>query len=254
MKRIDFLAGLPRSGSTVLTKILCQHPELFATSTSPLIDYIGQAANHLHEIQNNHAYGHIVDVRTVLSTTASSFFSFTDKPIIIDKSRGWTRAYESVLQDLNSSPKMIITLRPIDEVITSFYHVLKKSSEEEPKVEEIYKSMVEGPLHDLINFQYKEQCCVVTYSDLIHHKKHTLNKINKYLNVSDFDYDFNNIKDDSPEDDSKWGIKDLHTIRKELKVEKKDPKEVLNNTEIEFCNEMTRQLYEAFNLEVPYND
>ena len=40
MKNIYFLAGLPRSGSTVLAAILNQHPSVHATSTSGLLDIL----------------------------------------------------------------------------------------------------------------------------------------------------------------------------------------------------------------------
>ncbi len=38
MKKIYFLSGLPRSGSTVLAAILSQNPSIHATSTSNLLD------------------------------------------------------------------------------------------------------------------------------------------------------------------------------------------------------------------------
>ena len=40
MKKIYFLSGLPRSGSTVLAAILSQHPSLHASSTSGLLDML----------------------------------------------------------------------------------------------------------------------------------------------------------------------------------------------------------------------
>jgi len=38
---IHFLSGLPRSGSTVLSSILNQHPQVHSTSTSGLIEIMG---------------------------------------------------------------------------------------------------------------------------------------------------------------------------------------------------------------------
>ena len=37
MEKLYFLAGLPRSGSTVLAALLKQHPELHTTATSGLL-------------------------------------------------------------------------------------------------------------------------------------------------------------------------------------------------------------------------
>jgi sulfotransferase len=40
MKKIYFLSGLPRSGSTVLAALLQQHPEMHTTATSGLLDML----------------------------------------------------------------------------------------------------------------------------------------------------------------------------------------------------------------------
>ena len=40
MKTFYFLAGLPRSGSTVLASILNQNPEVYVTPTSPMLDLL----------------------------------------------------------------------------------------------------------------------------------------------------------------------------------------------------------------------
>jgi hypothetical protein len=41
---MHFLAGLPRSGSTLLGTLLCQRPDLQVSATSGLIDIMGAAA------------------------------------------------------------------------------------------------------------------------------------------------------------------------------------------------------------------
>ena len=44
-KRIYFLAGLPRSGSTLLANILAQHPQIHVTPTSGVVDMLVQVRN-----------------------------------------------------------------------------------------------------------------------------------------------------------------------------------------------------------------
>ena len=39
MKNFIMLSGLPRSGSTVLSSLLNQHPDIFVSTTSPLADF-----------------------------------------------------------------------------------------------------------------------------------------------------------------------------------------------------------------------
>lgn len=250
MKTFHFLSGLPRSGSTVLSKIICQHPELFCSSTSPLLDYMTPAATQLHQIKNNHSYGHIVDVPLILNQTANSFFSFTNKPIIIDKNRGWISSFEAINQDFKRDPKFIITLRPIEEVVTSFFHILHKNGKHTPP-SQVYTGWVQGIQESLIQFsQYKDRVCVLTYHDITKNPDRAMKKLEKYLGVYHHQYDFNNIQDTSPEDDAKWGLEGLHTIRPQLTVDRKDPSDVMNINQLEFCRQETERLYKAFGLEV----
>ena len=45
--KLHFLAGLPRSGSTLLTKILNKNPNIFASTNSPLLDTIHYTEEYL---------------------------------------------------------------------------------------------------------------------------------------------------------------------------------------------------------------
>lgn len=44
-KSIYFLAGLPRSGSTLLANILAQNPSIYVTPTSGIVDMLVQVRN-----------------------------------------------------------------------------------------------------------------------------------------------------------------------------------------------------------------
>ena len=44
-KRIYFLVGLPRSGSTLLANILAQHPRIHVTPTSGVVDMLVTVRN-----------------------------------------------------------------------------------------------------------------------------------------------------------------------------------------------------------------
>ena len=55
-KKIFFLAGLPRSGSTVLGSILSQHPEIAVTPTSPLLDLLCYTNQAFNEVKQKYTY------------------------------------------------------------------------------------------------------------------------------------------------------------------------------------------------------
>lgn len=246
---MHFLSGLPRSGSTVLTKLLSQNPKIFASSTSPLIEYIIPASAHLNKIKAEHSSGHYVDVNKIL---LSSAFAFHDdsKEVIIDKNRGWISNYENINRELIKDPKIIVTFRPIEEVMSSFYKILNIVNNGNETPEHIFSVRIKDVYLDMLNKSYlKDKICIVTYKQILTQPSVTLQRVESFLNVEHHTYDFNNIKDEDPENDDKWGIPNLHTIRKTLSNESIDPSSILTKTELNFCKQLTRELYDAYSID-----
>jgi sulfotransferase len=248
MKNLHFLSGLPRSGSTVLTKLLNQHPKIFASSTSPFLDYLLPAAHQLHSIKQNHSAGHYVNVQKILSTAAFAFYD-TPKANIIDKNRGWVSNYEAIHQELQQDPKIIVTLRPIEEVVASFYKVINYTNHGNETPEQIFLGRVADVYQILMEKSYlKDKLHIITYDQLTKDTHSTLYKLETFLNIDHHNYDINNIRDDDPEDDSKWGINDLHKIRSTISNTALPPESVLTKSELNFCKQLTKDLYDAYSI------
>lgn len=250
MKQLHFLAGLPRSGSTVLSKLLNQNPDIFASSTSPVLDYLLPAVNQLHDLKNNHSAGYYIDIQKILFSASIAFYS-TEKLHIIDKNRGWVINYEAINKELQKDPKIIVTLRPIEEVIASFYKIINHVNNENETPEQIFLNRVKDITVELMNAsKFKENFCVITYDQIVNDPHTTLKKIETYIGVNHHEYDINNIVDHDPENDEKWGIKDLHKIRKKLENQALDPKTIMTKTELNFCKQLTEELYNAYEIPV----
>jgi sulfotransferase len=248
MKQLHFLSGLPRSGSTVLTKLLNQHPEIFASSTSPFLDYLLPAAYQLHSIKENHSAGHYVNVQRILSTAAFAFYD-TSKSNIIDKNRGWISNYDGIHKELKQDPKIILTLRPIEEVVASFYKILNHTNHGSEAPEQIFIGRVAEIYQELMkNAHLKDKIYIITYEQLTKDTHNTLDKLENFLEVSHHKYDINNIRDDDPEDDAKWGIQDLHKIRPTISNTALPPESIMTKSELNFCKQLTRELYDAYSI------
>src|SRR5215470_12174079 len=92
-RRIYFLAGLPRSGSTLLANILAQHPAIHVTSTSGIVDMLVQVRNAWDKLREFQAMErklceHVK--RNVLSAMLQGYFAHIERPVCIDKNRRWT--------------------------------------------------------------------------------------------------------------------------------------------------------------------
>ena len=103
-----FLSGLPRSGSTILTSLLNQHNDLHATTTSPVLGMIlnfgvnweGQV---VHQVEDKNEQQK-KDMQKSMLLNAHSHF---DKPMVVDKNRGWPKSIKLLEEFLGKKPKII---------------------------------------------------------------------------------------------------------------------------------------------------
>jgi sulfotransferase len=124
MKEIVYLAGFPRSGSTVLANVLAMHPEITSTPSSPLCSIVQSMRKQwsddpflLAQLDDNFEGVH---ERLKRSTMAfmQAWSEEHPTPIVVDKNRGWLNGIEW-LRELDPDFKLIITLRDLRDVYTS---------------------------------------------------------------------------------------------------------------------------------------
>lgn len=243
-----FLSGLPRSGSTVLTKLLNQNPHVYASNTSALIDFVIPASGHLRTLKQQHSSGAQLNIRQILSTSATAFHD-TQKPHVIDKNRGWVINWQAVDQELQPDPLMIVTFRPIEYVVSSFYKLLNHVNASRESPEQIFLARIKDIYVQLLEQSHlRHKLCVITYDQIVNDSQNTLIRIEDYLGLPHHNYDVNNISDVNPENDDQWGIKDLHKVRPNLTDQSLDPTSIMTTTELNFCKQLTQELYQAYEI------
>jgi sulfotransferase len=93
MKKIYFLSGLPRSGSTVLAALLQQHPEMHTTATSGLLDMLvgtlkAWADSLSQKSSTKDKAAQEKEIQRILKSICETKYADIDKPVILDKARG----------------------------------------------------------------------------------------------------------------------------------------------------------------------
>lgn len=115
--------------------------------------------------------------------------------------------------------------------------------------EQIYYGRVAPSLESLMEKSYlKDKVHVVTYQDILKNTTAMLKGIETYLNVPHFEYNINNISDQNPEDDKKWGISGLHDVRPTISEKSMKPEDIMTTSELNFCKQLTKELYDAYGL------
>jgi hypothetical protein len=220
---IYFLSGLPRSGSTVLSSLLNQHPQVHSTPTSGLIDILGSVCTTWESSPTTVAQGaEKEEAYRMLRSVIEAKYKDVKKPVIIDKSRGWVnpQIMETMAKVLGHQPKIIATVRSTSDCAASFIRVAKPKD-----VSEFLRS---SQLIQHLKTSYAElkngydaapkNILFIDYDDLIQSPQEQMNRIHKFLGLDPFEYDFGNIdtKVVAEKDDAAWGIPNLHTISPRL--------------------------------------
>lgn len=120
---VRFLAGLPRSGSTLLADLLHSHPDVHVSGTSTLGGCVEAAATVLSNsdgVQSDMAndLGMLDRYRAALRGLIAGWYADVDEPCVVDKGRGWPSLWPLVL-DLDPDARMLVTVRDPRDVIAS---------------------------------------------------------------------------------------------------------------------------------------
>ena len=240
--------------------ILSQHPKIQATPTSPLADLLCWIDEGFSKIDLQYTYDERQIQYNTYNALLENFYNHIEKPIILDKHRGWTKNVSSIEKFLNQTPKIVATNRRISEVLASYIILIKKNNEADNFVDdhlrsegkeittdnridclwkhyvsEPYESLVYGLTHNRDNIH------LVDYNDLIKEPETEVNKIYDFLGLEYCEHNFSSINNTCAEEkDHEWGIDNLHKIRPTLKRTSPPPEEVIGIENTKF--------YDQFNL------
>ena len=132
-KTFHFLSGLPRSGSTVLSALLNQHPDVHASPTSGMGEVMFNTFKAWQNSLSEQAAPEPEQIKSILRGIMQAKYAAIDKPVIIDKARNWAEVSSlKVLHDLlGRKPKIIATVRNVEDCAASFVRIAKPNDLEQ---------------------------------------------------------------------------------------------------------------------------
>lgn len=255
-KTYHFMAGLPRSGSTVLSAILNQNPEVYSSPQTDLIGMLYELERNIPSYESYRAKLMHPNFASVLYGMADNFYAPIDKPVVIDKNRGWGTPYnwDNLSLYVNPQGKVIITMRPILEVLASFIRVAQQTHKATSSMPYLNDNLWVTHYRDVVDAQadnimaangemdraifsianliknHRDKVYVVWFDDLLDSPQATMDGIYDFLGLDRFEHNFSNIKAvDNHDDLSGYGILGLHDVNKKLARPKTDPSELLSD-------------------------
>ena len=253
MNKLHMLAGLPRSGTTLLGAILNQNPKVYVTTTSPFVEILWRNYSVWFEESEIPCLDTLKTrdlKKPFLKNVAHSYFNeLTDKEIVIDKRRSWHKISNMHMYSeiYGVKPKVICTVRDVAEIVVSFMKIFEENEETFIHGETL-KGKVFDDLHAWLDDSFhsttrlmKQDCwfseCIhlVEYDGLIDNTTETLNGIYEFLELESFEHDLKNIEVAEQEGDHGW--KNLHTVRGDLTKTKVPLTKYLTEHEIKHYND-----------------
>jgi sulfotransferase len=251
MKTYHFLSGLPRSGSTLLSSILNQNPSVYVSPTSPLLSLLVKNQNNWHSLPAVIANPNPAQLTNITRRMIDAAWSHENKPIIIDKCRAWGDNMIDSTILFEKEIKMVATIRDLPSIMASWLSIVKKTSIKRNipmDTDECLNSAWDKMVKDCVNSLNKAvedaptRVLLIEYDDLVLDPITQLNKITNFLNLPEYNYDLDNIRNNTNDDDlGAWGLDELHVIRPTIQKTSKDPRAVLGDYYYKYFLELEKQ-------------
>jgi sulfotransferase len=257
IKKYFYLSGLPRSGNTLLSALLNQHPKIYSSSLSPVLDYAFSVSQNFSDNSADPRYIESEKSKNIIKGILDSYHKNIKKPIVFDRHKFWC-TYESVnliKNFINPRPKIIFTVR-------DFFEIAESSIKSAPDY--IDKIMIEtnfisdpglsindnrtnyllgqnGIVSQMQSFLHvsslpenKDIFHVVKYNDLISNTQNVMDKIYNFFEIEAFTNDLNDIELEEKENDEALGLpKDLHKVYPTIQSNKANTKNFFSDYVLE---------------------
>ncbi len=237
MKKFYFLSGLPRSGSTLLANLLAQNPNVHVSGTSGILGMIKNVRDFWPKMIEFQSLDPKVSESRRIGTMRAmleGFYSDVPQNTVIDKCRQWPAHLEMAQAILGYTPKCIVTVRDVRDVLASFERKWRETKKDtqvsQEELNQVEYETVEGrcsvlamknqilgsavnSIRDAVHRGWRKSMLFVEYDELCLNPKDTLAKIYGFLEFDGFNHNTKNVEQKVVERDEVYGWKDLHAIR-----------------------------------------
>jgi sulfotransferase len=217
------LSGLPRTGSTLLSSILSQNPEIHAEGHSAVCQLMWDMQVSCENGWGNKAIrasGRTSVQEDLIKEIPKIYYKDVTAKHILDKSRSWTLPDNVAMlrKYITDNPKIIVMVRPVDEIVQSFHNLRKRNGLPPGSEEEIWIPDTEPLMRPLAGVEYakknnKGEYLFIEFDDFIDNPSKTINTIYDFCEWSKFKHWFTGIINPHIEDDTVWEIPNLHEVR-----------------------------------------
>lgn len=223
------LSGLPRTGSTLLSAILDQNPEIHAEGNSAVCQLMWdmQVSCESTASEQLTANNRQATQEALVSAIPAIYYKNTTATHILDKCRSWTLPanMDMLKKYVRNDPKVIVLTRPIDEIVRSFVQLRKANGWQGDLESDLLIPDSEPIMRSLNGVKWAQEnnngeFLFIEYADLVADTQDVIDSIYEFCGFDSFAHDFNNIVNKFPENDSVYGLIGQHDIRPSVGLRK----------------------------------
>ncbi|MDV7340347.1 sulfotransferase [Terasakiella sp. A23] len=244
VKKMHFISGLPRSGSTLLSALLKQNPRFYASMSSGLASLLN---SNLQLMSGGVELPWLIDEEKrpgILRAISDAFYETETQEVIFDTNRIWT-ARLPLVDEMYPQAKVIACVRDVSWVMDSLERVYRKNPFEVSKlyggegVRATVYSRVEylGQQNNLVGMAWAglkeafygdqaDKMLVVDYNLLAQAPEKVLRLVYQFIDEPWYDgHDYENVQFKAESFDKSLGVTGLHDVAP--KVEFKPRRSIL---------------------------
>lgn len=256
LMKLHVIAGLPRSGSTLLSGILKQNPRVHADISSPLHKLVNDCLLSMNdkETPENRVFFKEEEHRlSVIKGLIDGYLQFHGKEIYFDTNRFWSRQ-RLLLHKIYPDAKIFLVLRNVAEIVNSLEAQIIRNPTHLPgwlreiallpQADRIRHYLSKGSFFWLsmeytkdILLEKPQNVTVIQYRQLVTDPRKIIKAIYSEIGEEVFDHDYSNVEFEREEYDTLIGAPGLHSVRGP--VENRPVKWVIGQREIVELQKLT---------------
>ena len=261
-KNFVMLSGIPRSGSSVLSSMLNQHPDIHATTTSPVADLLAIVNEQWPNISQAIVDRHPDQQSNIIKGIVEGAYQHVEETVIVDKNRLWPRYSDFMNTALGHKPKIICTVRSIPDVLASYILLIEKNNYKTTYVDEelmnqglpvntknrcrlLWEKYVIHPYTSL-RMGYNSgtaDLLFLEYDDIVGDGQAVLDMICDFVSIDRYQLARDSLRPMDENDAYHGGLDGLHLVRPVLEKTSPAPERVIGHDMVKYYQSMRLEFW-----------
>lgn len=247
-----FLAGMPRSGSTLMSSLLQQNPRFTCSgASSPILGFMLSMEALVNTDPLYLGSPRPDEASSIVSSMMHLYHAKATTPVVFDKNRGWAK-HAATIEHYGLAPKakIVCTVRNLPEILASFISLIHRNPQHVNMVDGMLKAAdvactddnrcrslmhTDGVCGESAQYlldgltNTPENLLIVGYDDLVERPEATMRQVYTFLGEEYFAHTFTNVSSSEVQRDLEvYGLPDMHHVRPIVARTSLPPEQVLS--------------------------